>query len=235
MRKIAKLILALDVDNFNKAKYFVNLVYPKVKIFKVGPQLFLSCGSKIIEFIHKKGAQVFLDLKFFDIPNTVAQACRKACDLGVEMLSLHIQGGPEMLKAAVKVTKKKTKTKRPLILGVTLLTSVNQRPKVKELSKIAKEAKLDGIICSAKEARPFRNNLGENFLIVTPGIRPSGFSSYDQKRTTTPGEAALSGADYLVVGRPILEAKDPLKVTEDILEEIYGAKRGNRENQRRRV
>jgi orotidine-5'-phosphate decarboxylase len=135
-----------------------------------------------------------------------------------------------MLKEAVRATEEEArimKIKRPLILGVTTLTSQEKRPKIKEISELAKEAKLDGIICSAKEAKSFRQNLGNKFLILTPGIRPEGFPSHDQKRISTPLKAIQSGCDYLIIGRPILEAKEPLRVTKDILKQIYGAKRDN--------
>jgi len=225
-----RLILALDVDSFKEAKRFLDSLFPLIKIYKIGPQLFIPYGKEIIKFIKKKGAKIFLDLKFFDIPNTVKNACKEVVNLGIEMFSLHIQGGLEMLKEAVRSTEQQAKrknTKRPFLLGVTVLTSKDERLKVGEISGVVKEAGLDGIICSAKETKLFRKNLGKKFLIVTPGIRPSGFSFQDQKRVSTPKEAILSGADYLVVGRPILEAEDPLKVTKDILKEIYGAERGN--------
>ncbi len=225
-----RLILALDVDSFKEAKRFLDSLFPLIKIYKVGPQLFIPYGKEIIKFIKKKGAKVFLDLKFFDIPNTVKNACKQVVNLGVDMFSLHIKGGPEMLKEAVKSTEQQAKRKsikRPFLLGVTVLTSKDERPKVGEISELVKETRLDGIICSAKEAKLFRKNLGRRFLIVTPGIRPSGFSLQDQKRTTTPKEAISAGVDYLVVGRPVLEAEDPLKVTKDILKEIYGIRRGN--------
>jgi len=230
MREKDRLILALDIDSYKVAKRFLDLLFPLIKIYKIGPQLFIPSGPKIIRLIKERGGKVFLDLKFFDIPNTVANSCRQVVHLGIDMFSLHIQGGLEMLKCAVEATKEEArirKIKKSLILGVTVLTSMDKEPKIKELSLLAKRAGLDGVICSAKEAKLFRKRLPKRFLIVTPGIRPEGFLSQDQKRVTTPKEAILSGSDYLVIGRPILEAKDPLRATKEILREIYGAKRGN--------
>ncbi|OGX15175.1 MAG: orotidine 5'-phosphate decarboxylase [Omnitrophica WOR_2 bacterium GWF2_43_52] len=208
-----KLILALDVDTFSKAKYFVNLLYPKIRIFKVGSQLFTGSGPKIIEFIHKKGAQVFLDLKFYDIPNTVANAVRQAARLEVKMLTLHISGGEQMLKEAVKAAKSEAlrlKVKRPLLVGVTVLTSQEaSREDILRLAKSGLSFGLDGVVCSAQEVKFLRENIKEKCIIVTPGIRPKTGSRDDQKRIATAPEALKAGSSFLVVGRPILEAKDP--------------------------
>ena len=215
-----KLILALDVDTFSKAKYFVNLLYPKIRIFKVGSQLFTGCGPKIIEFIHKKGAQVFLDLKFYDIPNTVANAVRQAARLEVKMLTLHISGGEQMLKEAVKAAKSEAlrlKVKRPLLVGVTVLTSQLAEPReILKLAKLGLDCGLDGVVCSAQEIKLLRKNIPRKFIIVTPGIRPKSAPADDQKRTATAVEAIKAGSDFLVVGRPILEAKDPLAVAAEL-------------------
>ena len=233
---MAEIILALDLDDFKEAKRFLDLLFPLIKIYKVGPQLFIPSGPKIIDLIKEKGAKVFLDLKFFDIPNTVANCCRQIVRLGVDMFSLHIQGGLEMIRGAVKTTKAEArikKIKRPLIFGVTVLTSMDEAPQIREILGLVKETDLDGVICSAKEACLFREN--KRFLIATPGIRPGGFPSQDQKRIATPKEAILKGADYLIMGRPILEAKDPLKITKDILREIDGAERSNRSGKEERI
>jgi orotidine-5'-phosphate decarboxylase len=219
-RKPANIILALDVDSFDKAKYFVNKLYPKIKIFKVGSRLFTACGPKIIEFIRKIGAEVFLDLKFFDIPNTVAGAVRQAVRHRVKMLTLHILGDEAMLKAAIKAAKDEAgrlKIKRPLLIGVTVLTSREATSSdVLTLARIGIECGLDGVVCSAKEAAFLRKKIKKKFLIVTPGIRPKGFASFDQKRTATASEAIKAGSDFLVIGRPILEAKDPLKALKEL-------------------
>lgn len=210
-----QIILALDVDNLEKAKKFVNKLYPKIKVFKVGSQLFTGYGPKIIEFIHKKGAEVFLDLKFYDIPNTVANAMRQAVRLKVKMLTLHISGGEEMLKAAVKAAReeaKKLKIKKPLLIGVTILTSKETNPQeVLRLAKLGLKSGLDGVVCSAKEVGFLKRSIRGKFIAVTPGIRPPTSGADDQKRTATAAQAIKAGSDFLVVGRPILEAKDPLK------------------------
>ncbi|MBL7197295.1 MAG: orotidine-5'-phosphate decarboxylase [Candidatus Omnitrophica bacterium] len=212
-----KLIVALDVDDYKKAKQLVKLLYPVVKIFKVGSQLFTACGPEIVKMIQKKGAKVFLDLKFHDIPNTVKRAVEAAARLKVNMLTVHLAGGREMLEAAVSISK------RPKIVGVTVLTSkskVNLRDRVLDLAKLAKDVGLDGVVCSAHEATAVRQKFGRNFLIVTPGIRPKGSSFGDQKRVVTPKQAIKNGADFIVVGRPIIKARNPKKAALEILKEI---------------
>ncbi len=220
----AGIILALDVDNFAKAKYFVDKLYPEIKIFKVGIQLFVSCGLEVIKYIRKKGGEVFLDLKFFDIPNTTANAVRQAARLEVKMLTLHILGDAEMLKSAVSAAQEeadKLKTKRPLLIGVTVLTSKDTASSdVLALAKIGLDCGLDGVVCSAQEAALLRQEIKKDFLIVTPGIRPPGTCSYDQKRTMTAQEAIKAGSNFLVIGRPILEALDPLEVTKKIINPV---------------
>lgn len=212
MRLEDKLILALDVDSFEQARKLVGQLYPRIKIFKVGSQLFTACGPKIVESIRKTGAEVFLDLKFFDIPNTVAHAVRQAVRLKVKMLTLHILGDEEMLHAAVKAAKEESrrlKTRRPMLIGVTILTSRETgKSDVITLARIGLESGLDGVVCSAHETPLLRKKFGKKFVIVTPGIRPAGASAGDQKRTATPKEAIKAGSSFLVVGRPILEAKD---------------------------
>jgi len=219
--KQANIILALDVDTLARAKYFVNKLYPQIKIFKVGAQLFTACGPDIIEFIRKAGADVFLDLKFFDIPNTVANAVRAATRHRVKMLTLHILGDEEMLKQAVAAgldEARQLKIPRPLLIGVTVLTSKEAKSSdVLTLAKLGLESGLDGVVCSAKEAPFLRSHIKRKFLIVTPGIRPAGAKKYDQKRTVTAQQALKAGSNFLVVGRPILEANDPSAVIEEIL------------------
>jgi len=212
----SEIILALDVDSFSKAKYFVSKLYPKIKIFKVGMQLYTALGPKIIQMIHKKGGEVFLDLKFLDIPNTVSKAVRQAARLKVKMLTLHISGQEEMLKAAVSAAKdeaKKLKIKKPLLIGVTVLTSQKAGPaQVLKLARIGINSGLDGVVCSALEAKSLRNKIKRKFVIVTPGIRPAGIAKNDQKRIATAAEAIKAGSNFLVIGRPVLEAKDPLAI-----------------------
>ncbi|PIP18722.1 MAG: orotidine-5'-phosphate decarboxylase [Candidatus Omnitrophica bacterium CG08_land_8_20_14_0_20_41_16] len=221
-----EIILALDVDSLERAKYFVNKLYPAVKIFKVGSQLFTACGPKVIDILNKKGASVFLDLKFFDIPNTIAHAVRNAIRLKVKMMTLHILGDEEMIKAAVSAARdesKRLKIKKPLLIGVTVLTSKEARSSdVLTLARIGIECGLDGIVCSAREAKFLRQAIKKKFLIVTPGIRPKGAGKNDQRRTATVREAIQSGSNFLVVGRPILEAREPLIKAKEILGDIHG-------------
>lgn len=223
-----KLIVALDVDTLEKAGHFVDILYPTVKIFKVGSQLFTAAGPEAVRMINQKGAKVFLDLKFCDIPHTVAKAVESAQGLGVYMLSVHTFGASrEMLSQAVKATQGEGS---PLIIGVTLLTSLDKKMlkefgvmrrslanEVMALAKLAKEEGLNGVVCAPKEIACIRRNLGEKFIIVTPGVRPKGASLDGHKRAMTPAQAISQGADYIVVGRPILEAKDPLKAVKEIL------------------
>lgn len=219
-KRSSQIILALDVDNLSRAKYFVHKLYPTIKIFKVGCQLFTACGPKIIEFIRKTGAEVFLDLKFFDIPNTVASAVRQVVRLKVKMLTLHILGDEEMLKSAVRAAKEEAlvlKLKRPLLIGVTVLTSKSaDSSDVLTLAKMGLECGLDGVVCSAQEAKFLRQKIKRKFIMVTPGIRPCGVNADDQKRTTTVAEAIQAGSNFLVIGRPILKAANPLAVAREI-------------------
>lgn len=216
-----ELILALDVDSLEEAKRFIDILYPQVKMYKVGSQLFTAVGPEILEYINKKGAGAFLDLKLFDIPNTVVHAVRTATRMKVKMLTLHILGDEEMLKEARKAAveeAEKTGLARPLLIGVTVLTSKDATSSdVFTLAKIGLECGLDGVVCSAREAGFLREKLGEKFVIVTPGIRADGAAKDDQKRTATVSEAIQAGSTYLVVGRPILRASDPLKAAKMFL------------------
>jgi len=220
----SQLILALDVDTIKEAKGFVDKLYPKIKIFKVGSHLFTAYGPKIIELLHKKGAEIFLDLKYFDIPNTVAGAVAAAVKLKVKMLTLHISGGSEMLKAAVGSAARQAKalkTPKPLLIGVTVLTSQTTRAdQVLALAKQGIACGLDGVVCSAQEAIVLRRKIKKDFIMVTPGIRPDIFGRDDQIRTATVSQAVKAGSDFLVVGRPILKAPDPLLQTEELLGDL---------------
>ncbi|MEK6714596.1 MAG: orotidine-5'-phosphate decarboxylase [Candidatus Omnitrophota bacterium] len=228
---MAKLIVALDVDNLKKAKKFVDLLYPKVKIFKIGSQLFTLYGPKAVEMVNKKGADVFLDLKFHDIPNTVANASSAATALGVFMFNLHASGGLEMMQRAGEARDKtaaKLGIKPPLLIAVTVLTSQGKNSKILPLvlnfTRSAKQAGLEGVVASVEETAAIRKEFGKDLIIVTPGIRPKGTVFGDQKRVVTPGEAVKAGSNFLVVGRPVLEAKNPLLAVEEILREmrLYG-------------
>ena len=222
-----EVILALDVDTLEIAAAFVDKLYPKIKIFKVGSHLFTAYGPKVIEMLHKKGAQVFLDLKYLDIPNTVAGAVAAAVLLKVKMLTLHISGGVEMLEAAVAAAARQAKVSKvtkPLLIGVTILTS--QAAEVKEvlaLAKIGVSSGLDGVVCSVREAAVLRQKIKKDFVIITPGLRMNNSVRDDQKRTATAGQAVKAGSNFLVIGRPILKARDPLVMTEELLGGLYGA------------
>jgi orotidine-5'-phosphate decarboxylase len=213
----AKLIVALDVDSLKKAENLVDTLYPAVKIFKVGSQLFTVCGPEAVKMVNQKGAQVFLDLKFHDIPNTVKKAIEQASSLNVFMLTVHASGGREMLETIAAIPN------RPKIIGVTVLTSQTQdqiQNKVVDLAKLAKDAGLDGVICSVHEAGRIRKELGDDFIIITPGIRLAGSAIDDQKRVATPEEAIKAGADFVVVGRPIIQADNPLQVAVSIIQDM---------------
>lgn len=219
-----EIILALDVNTLEEAESFVDKLYPKIKLFKVGSHLFTAYGPKIIDLLHKKGAEVFLDLKYFDIPNTVAQAVAAAVRLKVKMLTLHISGGQEMLKAAVESAKEQSRVLKnppPLLIGVTVLTSQKTNPR--EVLKLAKQGiacGLAGVVCSAQEGIILRRKIKDNFIMVTPGIRPDKSKRDDQKRIATVSQAVKAGSDFLVIGRPILKADDPLLTTEELLGDL---------------
>lgn len=226
-----ELIVALDVDSLKMAEKLVGLLYPKVKIFKIGSQLFTLYGPSAVEMVRKKGAKVFLDLKFHDIPNTVANAVTAAARLKVFMLTLHTQGGLEMMqkaKAAADKEAARLGIKPPLIAGVTVLTSQAKKSKIGNLvislTDSAISAGLDAVVASVKEAGIIRGKFGRKILLVTPGIRPKNATVGDQRRIGTSEQAARAGADYIVVGRPIIEAKNPLSAVEEILKEtrLYG-------------
>jgi orotidine-5'-phosphate decarboxylase len=219
-----KLIVALDLGSFQKAKKIVNLLYPKVKIFKVGLQLFTCCGPKIVNWLVKKKIKVFLDLKLYDIPHTLEETVKLFCKMKVFMFTVHLQAGKEALlriKEAVFKEAKKLKIKRPLICGVTILTSqkIDHR-RMRNLIKIAEELGLDGIVASAKDIDFIRKNTKKRFIIVSPGIRIEKVKSDDQKRIATPKEAKLKKIDYIVVGRPILEVDNPKEKVNQILEQL---------------
>jgi orotidine-5'-phosphate decarboxylase len=215
----SKLIVALDVDSFDRASALVRELRDAVDVFKVGSQLFTFVGPKIVEFINEQERKCFLDLKFHDIPNTVAKAVESATGLHSFMLTIHASGGAEMLRAAASVSP------RPLLLGVTVLTSVagDVQQEVLKLARLSKECGLDGVIASPHEVRPLREAVGKKFLIVTPGIRPAWAEAGDQKRVMTPVEAINAGTDYVVVGRPIIAARDPAATARCVIEEMASA------------
>lgn len=235
MRPKDRLIVALDVDSEKRAIRLVDELKNDVKIFKVGSELFSSCGPNIINLIKKKGCEVFLDLKFHDIPNTAAKAAASVTRLGVFMFNVHSLGGYDMMKAtaaAAKEAAENLKIERPKVLAVTILTSMdekslrmtgvddNMKEEVLRLARLARETGLDGVVVSTDEAKLIRENLGGDFLIVTPGVRPRASAPGDQKRIATPKEAIEAGSDYIVVGRSVIEAEDPARAVSVILEEL---------------
>jgi len=218
-----KLIVALDVGTAKEARGLVKKLHPPVNIFKVGLQIFTACGPGLVKDITETGAKVFLDLKLHDIPNTVAGAAASIAKLGVSMFTIHASGGLEMMQAAVKGAEEaaaELKVEKPLILAVTVLTSMKDSSKVGELVELAKKAGCDGVICSPLEAAVVRKECGEDFVIVTPGIRLSGAGKGDQKRIATPSAAVMAGANYIVVGRPITKAPDLAWAAVEIIKEI---------------
>ena len=221
------IIAALDVPDAEQAIKLAEAIAPAVGAFKIGKELFVSAGPDIVKRVRDTGASVFLDLKFHDIPNTVAKAVASAVRLDVQMLTVHACGGTAMLKAAVKAA-----GDGPIVLGVTVLTSMDENDladvgvqkspadQVLHLAQLATQAGLKGLVCSPKEIAPLREVLPPEVQLVTPGIRPAGSDSDDQKRVMTPAKAISAGADWLVIGRPIYAAENPRQAAEDILSSL---------------
>jgi orotidine-5'-phosphate decarboxylase len=215
-----RIIVALDFDDADLARQLAGRLEPDRCRVKIGKELFLRGGPALVRELGERGYDVFLDLKFHDIPNTVAGACRAAADLGVWMLNVHALGGGEMLQAARRAVDESEKP--PLLIGVTVLTSHSSatleqiglqgtpEQAALRLASLTRDCGLDGVVCSAREAPALRESLGADFRLVTPGIRPQGAESGDQTRVMTPSRAIRAGADYLVIGRPITRAPDPL-------------------------
>lgn len=225
-----RLIVALDVSSASEAQRIVTAVGGSATTFKVGKQLFTAEGPAIVRDLVDSGRKVFLDLKFHDIPNTVAGAVSEAAKLNVSMLTVHASGGSKMLKAATDASSQSSA--KPLILAVTVLTSLNDadlqeqgitagvQTQVLRLAGIALQAGCGGVVASAHEASHLRQTLGTGFAIVTPGVRPAGTDAGDQARVVTPKDAIKAGATYIVVGRPITSAADPATAAASILTEI---------------
>jgi len=225
-----RLIVALDVSTAAAAQKIVAAVGDSARYYKVGLQLYTAEGPQIVRDLVASGRQIFLDLKYHDIPNTVSAAVREAAQLGVSMLTVHAAGGTNMLRAAVEAARNTTAS--PMILAVTVLTSLDQRDldhagvrgqvadQVSRLAALAINSGCHGVVASAQEAATLRTELGDDFLIVTPGVRPPGRSHGDQARVVTPAEAIASGASLIVVGRPITEALDPAAEAREILAQI---------------
>ncbi|MCX8638543.1 orotidine-5'-phosphate decarboxylase [Gilliamella sp. B3172] len=222
------IIVAVDFSDVKSAWNFIDQVDPKDCRLKIGKELFTHAGPDFIRQIKHKGFDIFLDLKFHDIPNTVAKAVAAAADLGVWMTNVHASGGSRMMTAAKDALNSYGKD-APLLIAVTVLTSmesadlqeigINVSPleQATRLASLAKNCGLDGVVCSAKEVQSFRTRLGSDFKLVTPGIRPAGSNPDDQRRIMTPQRAQAAGSDYLVIGRPITQAEDPTKALHAIL------------------
>jgi len=236
-----RLIVALDVPDPIRAQELVELLATEVGLFKVGKQLFVNSGPTAVRMIHDRGGEVFLDLKFHDIPNTVAAASVEATRLGVRMFNLHAWGGFAMMRATATAVERvccEESLRRPLILGVTVLTSLDQHDlealgigrtleeQVARLARMAHEAGMSGVVCSAREVPQIRAHCASPFVVVTPGIRPVDQSPEDQKRVMTPGDAVRAGIDFIVVGRPITEARDPVEAARTIVSEMASAVEG---------
>jgi orotidine-5'-phosphate decarboxylase len=234
-----RIILALDVSDYDEAVDIVRRFREHVDIFKVGSELFTSVGPRIVKQVHLMGKKVFLDLKFHDIPNTVSKAVLAAAGLGVSIVNVHTLGGLEMMKTAADAMREftlKHNIERPRLIGVTVLTSIDQKTlrdelgvelrmsaEVKHLAGLAQQAGLDGVVAAPGDVEMIRSRYGMDFLIITPGIRPTWAAEDDQKRTMTPAKAVSLGSDYLVIGRSILAQPDPLAALRKVQEEIAKA------------
>ncbi|HAF00531.1 MAG TPA: orotidine-5'-phosphate decarboxylase, partial [Methylophilaceae bacterium] len=215
----SKIIVALDYADAHSAVNLIAQLDPKLCKLKIGKELFTAAGPQFVEKLVSQNYQIFLDLKFHDIPNTVAKACKAASNLGVWMLNVHASGGLEMMQAAHDAIQ--SSQSKPILIAVTVLTSMNQSTlnsvgihtelsaHVLSLARLTQQAGLGGVVCSALEAPMLRQNLGKDFCLVTPGIRPADTSQDDQSRIVTPKEALKAGSNYLVIGRPITQAKNP--------------------------
>ncbi len=224
--------MALDVSSEGKLINLVNELSGKVGMFKIGKEMFSSLGPRAVELVRKKGGEVFLDLKYHDIPNTVAGAVKAAARLGVAMLTVHGAGGRKMLEAACSAADEAEE--KPAIIAVTVLTSLGRKdlqdlgisatPKdlVHSIGALAIEAGVDGLVASPLEVKSLREKLGKGPVLVTPGVRPAGTASQDQTRVATPIDAVKAGSDFLVIGRPITKAKDPGTAAMEIAKSIDG-------------
>ena len=226
----SRIIVALDYPSADAALQLVEQLSPELCRLKVGKELFTRAGPQLVESLVGQGFDVFLDLKFHDIPNTVASACHAAADLGVWMLNVHALGGARMLEAAREGVSRAGHS--PLLIAVTILTSMDETDlaavglagspleNVMRLARLAQHSGLDGIVCSSREVTPLRAELERDFKLVTPGIRPAGSQADDQRRIMTPVDAVTNGSDYLVIGRPVTQADDPVGVLRTINSEL---------------
>ncbi|BCV53917.1 orotidine 5'-phosphate decarboxylase [Shewanella algae] len=221
------IVVALDFDNKFKALQLIDKLDPSMCRLKVGKEMFTLFGPQLVKEIHDRGFDLFLDLKFHDIPNTVAKAVTAAAEMGVWMVNVHASGGLTMMEAARRALLPYGDN-APLLIAVTVLTSMSDdelkligvegsaEDQVRRLARLTQKAGLDGVVCSARESSMLKAELGADFKLVTPGIRPAGSDAGDQKRIMTPAEAMAAGSDYLVIGRPITQAADPLATLQAI-------------------
>ena len=229
------IIVALDLPSTQKALKLAEELAPVVGVFKVGKQLFVNGGPDVVRKLRGLGAKTFLDLKFHDIPNTVAKAVQASTDLGVDMLTIHTSGGAEMIGAAENAAHEQAamlRSEPPLVLGVTVLTSMDDsnlaelgipesaEDRVLRMAKLASDSGIRGLVCSPQEIKLIRKNLGDEIQLITPGIRPESSDAGDQKRTMTPADAIKAGANWLVIGRPITGAPSPKAAAIEILNSI---------------
>lgn len=237
MTAAEKLIVALDVPTYEAADALLNQLEEVVWV-KIGSQLFTSQGPRIVELVKQKGKKVFLDLKFHDIPNTVASAAIEAVKMGVDMFDVHVLGGFEMMETTMKiigVAAAELNRNRPLVLGVTILTSINEAnlhdifgvsdrslsDEILLLAQLAEDAGLDGVVASAHEVKSIKAEVRGELIVVTPGVRPAAWADItDHARINSPKEAIINGSDYIVVGRPVLKADNPKQAALDIIAEI---------------
>lgn len=234
-----RLIVSLDLNDMSRIQELIEKLNERVLYYKIGAIPFTHFGPEIISYLKQRGKKVMLDLKYHDIPNTVARACEGAISMGVDLITVHASGGFSMLEEAVKAVlsgASQEQTEKPRLLGITVLTSIDEAyfsdlfgqiqrtiaEQVIFLAQLARSAGLDGVVASPQEIVPIRQCCGDDFLIVTPGIRPGGIgiTQDDQARTMTPKDAIEAGADHIVIGRPIVKAADPVAATEAILREM---------------
>ena len=234
-----RLILAVDTPSFDEARRYLDELHQHVGVFKIGLQLFTHYGPEILKIFQSANARIFLDCKFLDIPNTVAKAAEEATAHGVQMFTIHASGGASMLKAAassVAEAARKHNKPEPIVLAVTVLTSISQdslnqelgvsgsvEDQVLRLAKQCRDSGIKGLVASPEEVKRLRQELGDTMVIVTPGVRPSWADANDQSRFTTPYQAIENGSDYLVVGRPITSATNPKEAAKKIVAEIEDA------------
>ncbi|GGO82640.1 orotidine 5'-phosphate decarboxylase [Marinobacterium nitratireducens] len=231
-----QILVALDYPDQAQALAMAQRLDPAQCRVKVGKELFTRSGPAVVEALQARGFDVFLDLKFHDIPNTTAMAVRAAAELGVWMVNVHASGGRRMMEAARNELEKVAGERRTLLIAVTVLTSMEQQDlreigidlepleQVRRLAQLTERSGLDGVVCSAQEVEPLRELISPSFKLVTPGIRPADAEAGDQRRIMTPGQAVTAGSDYLVIGRPITRASDPLATLSAIQQEIAEAR-----------